>query len=832
MAAPTPYSFRQYQGDGVTRTYSIPFPYLKREDVRVFVDGTRQVEGVDYSWTSDTQIDLTNPTDKVVEARRFSPEDLQLVQWLDGSYIIQDDLNRSDLQWLYLIQEHSDELQELFDQGHHVREASETVKGIVRLATKAETASGTSSLLAVHPAGLRAEIERLEALMALMEDQIRSKAPLNSPALTGTPTAPTAAPGTNSTQLATTEFVQAATASVTITDASETVAGKVELATAAETTTGTDNTRAVHPAGLKVELDKKASLASPALTGTPTAPTATAGTNTDQIATTAFVESAVLASGGTGGPIPDATEAGKGLVELATAAETTTGTDNTRAVHPAGLKVELNKKANLASPNFTGTPTAPTASQATNNTQLATTEFVQGGLAGKAPLNSPALTGTPTAPTANAGTNSTQLATTAFVNAAVAAGGGGGGGSVADASESAKGIVQLATAAETTAGTDGTKAVHPAGLKVELDKKASLASPALTGTPTAPTAATNTNTTQIATTAFVKANYPPAANELFAGVVELATTAEVTAGTDTTRVVTPAGLKAALDSQTVTVPDGSTTVKGIVKLANNTESLTGTSDQIAATPAGVITAINDRIKAGTQSVAGLVRIATTSEISAGSANSIAVQPAGLKSLLDTNYAKLASPGLTGTPTAPTAAAGTATTQLATTAFVDAAVNKGMITFGTEKNATGAEVEFTGIPATARQIMITFTEVSTNGTSAVGVVVGSGTYATTGYKGGAMGWAAQDTGALNDSTYFAIGYGTQVSTAAAMRNGAMTLTRSHGNTWVMTSIIHQSQAGVGSLAAGTITLAGSLDRIKILAGGTTQFDNGVVNVGWL
>jgi hypothetical protein len=40
--------------------------------------------------------------------------------------------------------------------------------------------------------------------------------------------------------------------------ATETAAGIVELATAAETTTGTDATRAVHPAGLKVELDKKA----------------------------------------------------------------------------------------------------------------------------------------------------------------------------------------------------------------------------------------------------------------------------------------------------------------------------------------------------------------------------------------------------------------------------------------------------------------------------------------------------------------------------------------------------------------------------------------------
>jgi hypothetical protein len=46
---------------------------------------------------------------------------------------------------------------------------------------------------------------------------------------------------------------------------------------------------------------------------------------------------------------------------------------------------------------------------------------------------------------------------------------------VIGASESATGVVELATAAETTAGTDSTRAVHPAGLKVELDKKANVA---------------------------------------------------------------------------------------------------------------------------------------------------------------------------------------------------------------------------------------------------------------------------------------------------------------------------------------------------------------------
>jgi hypothetical protein len=56
--------------------------------------------------------------------------------------------------------------------------------------------------------------------------------------------------------------------------------------------------------GLTAALDAKAPLASPALSGTPTAPTATAGTNSTQIATTAFVTTAVSAVGGGGGSSP------------------------------------------------------------------------------------------------------------------------------------------------------------------------------------------------------------------------------------------------------------------------------------------------------------------------------------------------------------------------------------------------------------------------------------------------------------------------------------------------------------------------------------------------
>lgn len=40
------------------------------------------------------------------------------------------------------------------------------------------------------------------------------------------------------------------------------------------------------------------------------------------------------------------------------------------------INAALAEKANLASPAFTGTPTAPTASESTNSTQIATTKFV------------------------------------------------------------------------------------------------------------------------------------------------------------------------------------------------------------------------------------------------------------------------------------------------------------------------------------------------------------------------------------------------------------------------------------------------------------------------
>lgn len=111
------------------------------------------------------------------------------------------------------------------------------------------------------------------------------------------------------------------------------------------------------------------------------------------------------------------------------------------------------------------------------------------GLAGKAPLASPAFTGNPTAPTPATSDNDTSLATTAFVQAVVAA------------------LINAAPGALDTldelAAAMGDDANFATTVTNALALKAPLASPTFTGDPKAPTPSPGDNDTSIATTAFV-----------------------------------------------------------------------------------------------------------------------------------------------------------------------------------------------------------------------------------------------------------------------------------------------------------------------------------------
>lgn len=290
-----------------------------------------------------------------------------------------------------------------------------------------------------------------------------------SVALTGVPTAPTASIGTSSTQVATCAFVaQAIVAGAGVTS--------FNARQGAITLTSAD----IMAAG-------GAPLASPAMIGVPTAPTASQGDVSNQVATDAFVANA-LASGAV-----TAFNGRRGAVSLTLS------------------DVESVGGAPIASPVFTGSPLVPTAPPGSATTQAASTAFVTNAVAGSvvgvssfntrtgavvfnasdlasvggAPLVSPAFTSNPTAPTPSAGDNSTRIATTAYVETAIG---------------------NLPSGVATWNGRSGT--VTLALSDVTSVGGAPLASPAMTGTPSAPTPPPLDNSTRLATTAFVEAALP------------------------------------------------------------------------------------------------------------------------------------------------------------------------------------------------------------------------------------------------------------------------------------------------------------------------------------
>lgn len=186
-----------------------------------------------------------------------------------------------------------------------------------------------------------------------------SYAPLESPNFSGYPTAPTAAPGSSTAQIATTAFVMAAVADSTTGVVSFNGRSGLVVLTAADLTAAGG-----------------ALIASPVFTGQPAAPTAAPGTATTQLATCAFVMAAVAAA--TAGVASFNGRTGNVVLTDVDVAAVGVSAFNNR-IGPVTLianDISAAGGAILASPAFTGTPTAPTAAVGTNTTQLATTAFV------------------------------------------------------------------------------------------------------------------------------------------------------------------------------------------------------------------------------------------------------------------------------------------------------------------------------------------------------------------------------------------------------------------------------------------------------------------------
>jgi hypothetical protein len=154
----------------------------------------------------------------------------------------------------------------------------------------------------------------------------------------------------------------------------------------------------------------------------------------------------------------------------------------------------------------------------------------------------------------------------------------------------------------------------------------------------------------------------------------------------------------------------------------------------------------------------------------------------------------------------------------------------LITSGTAQATTsGTSIDFTGIPSWVKRITVMVNSVSTSGTSPVQIQLGSGSVTITGYVGNvattnttAIGNTAASSGAILDTT--------ATASAAGTRHGFISFVLLSTQLWVWSGNVAYSNVAQISMAAGGISLAGTLDRVRITTvNGTDTFDNGSVNI---
>jgi len=147
------------------------------------------------------------------------------------------------------------------------------------------------------------------------------------------------------------------------------------------------------------------------------------------------------------------------------------------------------------------------------------------------------------------------------------------------------------------------------------------------------------------------------------------------------------------------------------------------------------------------------------------------------------------------------------------------VNGRMVLATAQNTTSGTSIDFTGIPSWVKRVTLMMNGVSTNGSSSIQVQLGAGSMQTTGYISSANSLSFSTSGLL-------------VTSGAAAGNsyqGSMLISSMGSNAWVASSVVSRDDAITFS-AAGSKTLSGTLDRIRITTvNGTDTFDAGSINI---
>jgi hypothetical protein len=150
-----------------------------------------------------------------------------------------------------------------------------------------------------------------------------------------------------------------------------------------------------------------------------------------------------------------------------------------------------------------------------------------------------------------------------------------------------------------------------------------------------------------------------------------------------------------------------------------------------------------------------------------------------------------------------------------------------ITLGTPVATTsGSTIDFTGIPSTVKQIIVTLKGVSTNGTTGFGLQIGdSGGVETSGYSGG-----VSDRTADSAWSTFCVLFALPISLFDTYSGQIiLTLENSSTNSWSIFGNIADTSTGMTNRFAGHKSLTATLDRVRLM---NATFDAGEMNIAYM
>jgi hypothetical protein len=147
----------------------------------------------------------------------------------------------------------------------------------------------------------------------------------------------------------------------------------------------------------------------------------------------------------------------------------------------------------------------------------------------------------------------------------------------------------------------------------------------------------------------------------------------------------------------------------------------------------------------------------------------------------------------------------------------------------QASTSGTSIDFTSIPSWVKRITIMLSGVSLSGTSLDLVQIGAGSVANTGYLSASTYLNGAGGATTTATTGFVVN---SAGTATYAISGIVTLAliNSSTNLWVASGFLAFDNTAYTIGMAGTKTLSGTLDRVRITSiNGTDTFDAGSINI---